>query len=126
MADYENGIPNTTYTLHRIGSLTKPITALGLLKLISRDGRIALSDTLGKFFSNIPTSWSNVKVIDLMTHTSGIPDHFGDMAAVPVEKTNDEILKVFRLNYTEPLHSVPGTEYAYNNFGYVGRMKIFA
>jgi CubicO group peptidase (beta-lactamase class C family) len=56
----------------------------------------------------------------LLTHTSGIADHFGDLEAVPVGKTVEELRRVLdSLPRDEPLRSAPGTEYGYSNFNYV-------
>jgi CubicO group peptidase (beta-lactamase class C family) len=56
----------------------------------------------------------------LLTHSSGITDHFGDLEAVPVETTAQELRRVLEsLPSDEPLRAAPGTEYAYSNFNYV-------
>ena len=118
-ADYENNIPNTSATLHRIGSLTKPITSMAILKLISDSNRMTLTDSIGMYLLDIPKSWKRVTIFHLLTHTSGIPDHFGDLAAVPVRDTYLEIEKVFKNQANATLENKPGEAYSYNNFGYV-------
>ncbi len=67
-----------------------------------------------------PRSWDDVTVRRLLTHSSGIADHFGDLESVPVEQTVEELHRVLdALPPDEPLRAAPGTEYAYSNFNYV-------
>lgn len=118
-ADYENNVPNTSSTVHRIGSLTKPITSMAILKLISANNGMTLMDSIGMYLPELPKSWKGVKIFHLLTHTSGIPDHFGDLPAVPVGDTFLEIERVFKKQSKAPLENIPGEVYSYNNFGYV-------
>ena len=61
-----------------------------------------------------------VTIEHLLTHTSGIVDHFGDMEAVPVEETAAELARVLEgLEPGEGLDSAPGEVYDYRNFNYV-------
>jgi CubicO group peptidase (beta-lactamase class C family) len=55
------------------GSIAKEFTAMGIL-LLKDKGKISYSDTLRKFFPELP--YNNVTVQQLLTHTSGIPDGF--------------------------------------------------
>lgn len=111
-ADYENNILNSDSTVHRVGSLTKQLTAVGILILLGDS--IPLTTSVSKYFQEIPES---VTIHHLLTHTSGVPDLFGDMDAVPVEDTYVEINKV--LQEKIELINPPGKQFQYNNFGYV-------
>jgi CubicO group peptidase (beta-lactamase class C family) len=103
----------------RIGSLTKPVTAAAALMAIDR-GLLAKDTSVCSHLAPCPTTWRAVTVHHLLTHTSGIPDHFGDLEAVPVEETIEELQRVVRdLPADEPLVASPGAEYAYSNFNYV-------
>ncbi len=118
-ADHEHVIRNGPSTVHRIGSLSKPMTAMALLKLFGEDDSRSLEDPIGKYLPQVPSTWGMVTVSQLLNHTSGIPDHFGDLDAVPVEDTYLEIEKVFKQNQDASLKSNPGEQYRYSNFGYV-------
>ncbi len=118
-ADYEQGVPNTPETVHRIGSLTKAFTAMALLQLFAQQNELSIYDNIDKYLPGIPPAWRPVKIFHLLTHTSGIPDHFGDLNAVPVEHTDREIDRVSRVFKDEKLRTQPGTTYRYSNFGYV-------
>ena len=103
----------------RIGSLTKPITASAVLVAVDR-GLLTLDQDICQFLPACPRSWAGVTVRHLLTHSSGIADHFGDLEAVPVEETAGELRRVLEsLPANESLLAPPGTEYAYSNFNYV-------
>ncbi len=118
-ADYELNVANTSRTVHRIGSLTKQFTSMGILKLFENDS-LSLDDSLSKFIPDLPAGWKTITLFHLLTHTSGIPNYFGEMDAVPVEDTYKEIEKVIEMERKNPrgLNNVPGQEFRYSNFGY--------
>ncbi len=119
LADAEHGVSIRTDDLFRIGSLTKPITASAVMSAVDR-GRLSLDTRACDLLSTCPQSWKSVTVAHLLSHTSGIADHFGDLESVPVEATVAELERVLsELPQDEALTSTPGTEYAYSNFNYV-------
>ncbi len=89
------------------------ITSTLILKAIN-EKRIALEDTLDKFFENVPEDKKHITVFDLLTHTSGIIRF--DIPKEVCAKRNDTIA-----NYilSEPLAFKPGTEYRYSCTGYI-------
>jgi len=118
-AEADLGVRMRTDHRLRIGSLTKPVTASAVLVAVER-GLFPLDVRIADLLSSCPESWSRVTVRHLLTHTSGIPDHFGDLEAVPVQATAEELRRVLDgLSPGEPLASEPGSEYAYSNFNYV-------
>jgi CubicO group peptidase (beta-lactamase class C family) len=117
MADYEFLIPNTSRTRFRIGSVTKPFTAIAIL-MLQEKGKLNVQDSICKYVKNCPDEWQGVNIQHLLTHTSGVPDLFGAMEAVPVEQTVDEIDRVIAHTQNKQLRSKPGEVYAYSNFGY--------
>ncbi len=70
-ADRENKIPNTLDTVYSTGTLTRYFTAAAILKL-AEQGKLSLSDTLSKFFDNVPADKQNITVHHLLTHTPGL------------------------------------------------------
>jgi CubicO group peptidase (beta-lactamase class C family) len=119
LADADLRVPMRPGHRFRIGSLTKPITASAVLVAVDQ-GLLALDQPACRQLPSCPESWEPVTVRHLLTHSSGIADHFGDLEAVPVEATAHELRRVLEsLPPGEPLRSVPGTEYAYSNFNYV-------
>jgi CubicO group peptidase (beta-lactamase class C family) len=119
LAERDLRVPMRTDHRFRIGSLTKPLTASAVLVAVER-GLLGLDTRACTILAPCPESWTDVSVQHLLTHTSGIVDHFGDLEAVPVEQTADELRRVLQtLPAEEPLKASPGAEYAYSNFNYV-------
>ncbi len=112
-ADVEQHAPNRNDTIYRIGSLTKPIVSAAALK------QLTLSDAICRHFSPCPAGWEGVTVAHLLSHTSGIPDRFGDVPSGP----GPELVPVLdRYLATQPdvrPKTTPGETYRYSNFGYL-------
>ncbi|MEP5612094.1 MAG: serine hydrolase domain-containing protein [Cyclobacteriaceae bacterium] len=119
-ADHELHVENTSSTVHRIGSLTKQFTSMGILKLFDEIDTISIDDRLSTFVPELPEAWQAITIFQLLTHTSGIPNYFGDLDAVPVEDTYKEIEKVIEMEKSNPrgLRNAPGSQFRYSNFGY--------
>jgi CubicO group peptidase (beta-lactamase class C family) len=117
-ADIELHVANRPTTLFRIGSLTKPFTATATMALVE-DGKLALTDGVCKYVKPCLREWSSVQVSHLLSHTSGIPDLFGDVAAVPIERTRAAIDAAIQAAHNTQLDSEAGTAYAYRNFNYM-------
>lgn len=118
MAEHELQVPLSPDHIFRIGSLTKPITATGILLLVDQ-GKLSLSDPVCTFLESCPASWEPVTVHHLLTHTSGIPDLFGNLPDAPVRETRAEIERLLTSRNDIPLRSVPGAMYQYSNFNYM-------
>jgi CubicO group peptidase (beta-lactamase class C family) len=111
LADREKQWPWTAETYVSIGSITKQFTAAAILKLEAQ-GKLAVEDTVGKFFADAPQGKRAITLHHLLTHTSGLESDFaGDYE--PVER--DEYV---RRILGSKLRSAPGSEYFYANSGY--------
>ena len=75
LADLSTGNPITEEANFNIGSLTKQFTAYALLDLCEK-GKCSLHDSIGKYL-HLPKSTAAVTVSQLLSHSSGIPDHYG-------------------------------------------------
>src|SRR5688572_12812045 len=64
--------PATTATRYRIGSLTKTFTAAMIFQFVE-EGKLKLSDTLDKFFPQIPNA-GKITIAHILAHRSGIHD----------------------------------------------------
>lgn len=105
-------------TVFEIASVSKQFTAVGIL-LLSDKGKLSLSDTLRKFFPELP--YYNITVKNLITHTSGLPDYTSAM----IEKWdrskiafNKDVIK-FLADEKPPINFQPGKAFQYSNTGYL-------
>src|SRR5437870_6179918 len=97
-ANIELGASATADTVYEILSITKQFTAAAILVLVE-EGKIGLDDTVAKYLPDSPTSWKDVTVRHLLTHTSGIMD-FTDIPPffeqLRLDATPDELLKAVK------------------------------
>ncbi len=120
----ESKIPLTTSDKFQIGSNTKQFIAASLLKL-QEEGRVSLDDSITKYLPEL-SEYKNIKVRDILNHTSGISnytDHeeFWSMLDYNKTLTLDEII-----NFTSkfPLEFETKTKWNYSNSGYIIAGKI--
>jgi CubicO group peptidase (beta-lactamase class C family) len=133
-ADKENKKEVDPSSLFRIGSVSKLITAIAILKLVD-DGKIGLDDYVfgdngilkGKKYSGITNrNFYKIRVKHLLNHTSGWSlITYGDPMFIP-KKIHDMDKVSYPIDFDEVIHFVisrhlpytPGTHYNYSNFGY--------
>src|SRR5678815_5512523 len=58
-------------TVYEIGSITKQFTSSGIMRLVER-GKVSLDDPISKFVPDLPAHEQNVKIRQLLNHTSGV------------------------------------------------------
>lgn len=111
VADAEMGVAATPATVYRIGSITKQFTAAAVMELVDR-GRLSVSDSIGRFFDEVPPDKRGITIHHLLTHTSGLDAvTAGDFDFL----AREEIVE--RAMASELLWE-PGTRYRYSNLGY--------
>ena len=124
-ANRQAGQRLTVSNLFRIASVTKPITSTAIFTLIER-GKLGQHDrvfgpggVLGtKFGKGAFKKWVEEITIDhLLTHTCGGWDNSNDDPMFENVGMDHAQLISWTLD-TKPLKNVPGTHYAYSNFGY--------
>lgn len=110
-------------TVYRIGSITKPFTAVMLMQLVAA-GRVQLSDPVERYLPEVkqiaskPHGASPFTFLQLATMTAGLarePDDAGPFWTGSVSAWETKVLAALpHTRYT----SVPGNEYSYSNIGY--------
>ena len=122
-ANIELSVPLTPQSKFRIGSITKPFTAMGIMILQER-GALRVEDTLGSHLSDIPEHWQGITLHQLLTHTSGIMHSWSlprFAATQMVPRTLDETLARY---HDRPLLFEPGTSVTYSGVGYSLLAKV--
>src|SRR5262245_3493746 len=117
-ANLEWDIPNTPSTKFRLGSITKQFTAASILLLEER-GNLKLDDPIRTYLQDAPDAWDRVRIFNLLTHSSGIPNFtsFPDYRALePFETPLTKTIAAFR---DKPLDFAPGEKMSYSNSGYL-------
>jgi CubicO group peptidase (beta-lactamase class C family) len=111
-ADRGQRVPNTPRTLFDIASVTKPITAIAVVKLASA-GKLRLDDPIGKHFDSVPPDKAGITVHHLLTHTSGLPGGVGI-----VGEAREDRHAAVRQMLALPLEFKPGEQVLYSNTGF--------
>lgn len=103
----------------RIGSTTKHFTSLAYL-LLCEEGRASLDDPIERHLPDIHAVAKGITMRQLMGHTSGLRDAFGISMILHgpgVRITDRQLLEYYRA--IDDVDFAPGTEWSYNNGGYV-------
>ena len=124
-ADVENNQAAANNNLYRLASVSKQLTSIAIMKLLDQ-GKIHTSDKvfgagaiLGTDFGTPPYSphITDITVDELLHHTSGgWPNDGTDPMFTNPTMTARQLIGWVLDN--RPLDNVPGTAYAYSNFGY--------
>jgi serine beta-lactamase-like protein LACTB, mitochondrial len=116
MSDLEDSTPATSFTLYRLGSISKSITAVALLQLYER-GKLDLDAPVQKYCPDFPQKDSPITSRQLLAHLGGIRHYSDDgKGDVPADSARHfasmhESLQIFA---SDPLLSKPGTQFLYS------------
>jgi CubicO group peptidase (beta-lactamase class C family) len=135
-ADVENKRPVQPDALFRIASVSKPLTAVAIMKLVE-EGKLELDDRVAPFIAHLAPApgatvdprWEQITIRHLLNHTGGwdrtIPNggfdpmdrHAIAAAAVnaPAPASAETMIRYMK---GRPLDFNPGEKFAYSNFGY--------
>ena len=112
-SDAGRNIENSDSTKFLIASLSKPITAITMLRLVER-GLIKLGDPISSFFEIENPDIGKITIHQLLSHSSGISEF------ISKEEHFDFISTLNKATATFP----PGSDFEYSNSGYVLLIKI--
>ena len=115
VASLEFEVPVTTDTVFEIGSVSKQMTAAGIMLLV-QDGKVSLDERISKYLPNTPDAWRDVAVRHLLTHTSGVKS-YSSLEGFELSRrmTVDDFIKKLA---PHPLEFAPGERNIYSNSGF--------
>ena len=118
-ADLEHHIPSTHKTIYSLASVSKPMTATGLMILVER-GQIELDRPVNDYLGQAKLTGhggqsSKATVRMLLGHTSGLPlhYHFFPQNEAYLRPSMEETIRRYGILVTKP-----GEKYQYSNLGY--------
>tara|TARA_R110001592_G_scaffold22214_5_gene88669 strand:- start:6629 stop:8086 length:1458 start_codon:yes stop_codon:yes gene_type:complete len=115
-ADLENNTPVNESTLFPVYSITKLVVTTAVFQLIEQD-KISLEDDVSKHLENLLEAWQGLKIKNLLTHSSGLPDFF-------VNEGNTSDADIWSRLITEQMHFEIGNQFEYNQTNYWLLAKI--
>jgi len=109
---------NDNNTLYQIGSITKPFTAIIILKL-QEEGKLSVNDLLSKYFPDQKGA-EQITIQNLLDHTSGIYNYTDDIGPEDSAIVSHPVDRQLALNIfiNKDLLFKPGTKFSYSNSGY--------
>jgi len=116
LADVENNVKAATGTVFRLGSISKPITAVAAMQLVEQ-GRLDLDAPVQKYVPSFPGKPWPITPRMLLGHLSGIRHYRGPEELMSTRHYTSlvEALKIFA---DDPLEFEPGTKFRYTTYGY--------
>ncbi len=96
-----------------IGSITKQFTAVAVLDLAERK-MLALDDSIGRWFADMPAPLTQITVRQLLNQTSGLGRYEARFAFASPSSADTVVRTIVSL----PLAFAPGSRFAYNNANY--------
>jgi CubicO group peptidase (beta-lactamase class C family) len=117
MADGKLKLPNTVDTRFHLAAVSETVTGVMVMRLV-QDGKLALTDPVGKHLPDWPDAWSAVTVHHLLDHTSGIPDQEREwwMHEAGSNVRGLELWRSFAAGLGMPLQQAPGTRSSASRF----------
>ena len=112
VANAELNVPMRTDNAFLVASITKVFVTTGVFLLI-QDGKLHLDDKIMQIVPGLPASWSDITVLNCLTHTSGIPEivRYKPGGFQWLAGTQEEALKLLS---SMPLEHKPGEKSGYN------------
>ncbi len=114
-ADVEAGTAMTTETKLRIGSVSKPVTAAGLMLLVE-SGRLDLDAPIQTYVPTFPKKKFDFTVRQLAGHNAGIR-HYKGIESYS-KKHYPTVLEGLTIFQDDPLLFEPGTKHQYSSYGF--------
>ncbi|NGM71698.1 serine hydrolase domain-containing protein [Sphingobacterium sp. SGL-16] len=101
-------------SLFRVYSTTKLKTNIAVFQLIE-SGKLSLDDKIAKYITQLPKDWEEVRIENLLSHSSGIPD-FARYDSIPADTSANQVLQWLS---KEKMEFLTGNQYSYNQTNYM-------
>ncbi len=122
LANVELNVPVKAETIFQSGSVGKQFVSAAVMMLVE-EGKVALDDSIVKYFPNAPESWKPILMKNLLSHTSGLSEYESDQRTGPkgpfylrLDFTEDELVEKAE---AMPIDFKVGEKWAYRNTNYL-------
>jgi serine beta-lactamase-like protein LACTB len=120
-ADLENNAPASEHTLYRLGSISKPLTAVGALQLW-QEGKLDLDAPVQKYCPAFPEKSKPITTREVMGHLGGIrhykSDGQEDLEGGNTKHFDNPVQAGLDFFKNDPLVAEPGSHFHYSTQGY--------
>jgi CubicO group peptidase (beta-lactamase class C family) len=112
IANLELNVPVKKETVFEIASMSKQFTCAAVL-LLQQEGKLSIQDRLSKHLDNLPDSWKDIHLYQLMNHTAGLRDDWEEDTPFFMENHTDSLM--FARQKAYPLLFPPGEAFHYGS-----------
>lgn len=113
-ANLEHQVATTPKTTFSINSMTKAFVGVAIMQL-QEQGKLNVKDPISIYISKIPNEWKSIKIEQLLSNTSGLPNNIDEKEHVLGDGTENENWELVK---KLPMEFVPGERFSYNQTGY--------
>ena len=114
-ANVQDSIQVSDKTVFNINSITKAFTGVAIIQLVEA-GKLNLSSPISEYLDNLPETWKSVTILQLLSHTSGIPDIVDEEESTLILPSADLSWKKVQAMHVDFL---PGEMFRYNQTNYL-------
>ncbi len=114
-ADVENAVPARPETVYRLASISKPMTAVAVMKL-AQDGRLDLDAPVTRYCTEFPEKPWPVTSRQLLCHQGGVRWYRPEEP--PMTRRFASLAEGLAIFAGDPLAFEPGTKVLYTTYGY--------
>ena len=119
LANVSSGTPISTATNFRLASLSKQFTAMAIM-ILQKRGFLNYEDPISEFLTGFSDEVGRVTIRQLLTHTSGMPDHEKPLYQQFTLGQNAKMSDAMKtLKSKKRLLFPAGSKYRYSDAGYV-------
>lgn len=118
LANIQDSVNVDQHTLFPINSVTKAFVGVAVMQLVE-EGKLDLDKPVAAYLDSLPVAWQAVKIKQLLSHQSGLPEIFGDD---PVPEGEEKT--AWKNVQTMPVQFKPGENFSYNQTNYLLIGKI--
>lgn len=121
IANLQDNVPVDNQSIFAINSCTKAFTGVAVMQLVE-EGKLDLSAPISQYIDSLPAQWQPVKIQQLLTHISGLPDIL--RIQDPAGATNEA--RVWEKITAMPMDFPTGEQFSYNQTNYVLLGKVIS
>ncbi len=115
LADVEQGVPVTPLSRFRIGSISKPVTAAALARLVEQ-GKLDLDAPVQRYVPDFPEKRWPITTRQLAGHLAGVRHYKGEEFLI--DEHYDTVRAGLAVFEKDPLEHEPGTKFRYSSYGW--------
>jgi D-alanyl-D-alanine carboxypeptidase len=117
-ANRRRGTRVTLDTAFNLASMGKMLTGVAAAQLVGA-GKLRFGDRIGKYLPQLPARMRSITLAQLLDHTSGLGDFFGDPGYERLLPRLTTLGAYLPLVKRESLQFKPGTRWSYSNSGFL-------